>query len=97
MGTSPGSRSRKGADDAASTNTSPSKGEKGEGSTSAAVKIPLSKRLPVMTEYQLQAYHSSAIKISADPAHPKSASAKTALPLIVAEMKRRSSGVAVAE
>jgi hypothetical protein len=60
-------------------------------------KLSLSKRLPDMTDYQLSAYHSSALRISADPAHPKNVSAAAGLPLIVQEMKRRADGLKTAD
>lgn len=50
---------------------------------------PLSERLPTMSDYQLTAYLSSAVRIGRDPAHPKHASAISAMPKIEAEIRRR--------
>lgn len=55
----------------------------------SAGRVPLAKRLPDMTDYQLLAYQTSAVRISRDTTHPKSASAKVALPMIEKEMSRR--------
>lgn len=55
----------------------------------SAGRVPLAKRLPDMTDYQLLAYQTSAVRISRDTTHPKSASAKVALPMIEQEMSRR--------
>ena len=52
-------------------------------------RVPLAKRLPDMTDYQLLAYQTSAVRISRDTTHPKSASAKVALPMIEKEISRR--------
>lgn len=54
---------------------------------------PLSKRLPVMSDYQLRAYQASASRIGADPEHPKNASAILAIPKIEAEIRRRADGL----
>ncbi len=49
----------------------------------------LSERLPGMSDYQLRAYQSSAIRISGDPAHPKHEAAVRAVPQIEEEIRRR--------
>lgn len=51
---------------------------------------PLAERLPGMTDYQLRAYQHSADRISRDARHPKHAAATRALPMIEAEIQRRS-------
>lgn len=55
----------------------------------SAKQPPLSQRLPGMSDYQLAAYQSSATRIGNDPEHPKHASARKAIPLIEAEIRRR--------
>lgn len=57
--------------------------------SSAAKQLPLSQRLPEMSDFKLQAYQASANRISRDPEHPKTASATKAIPLIEAEIRRR--------
>jgi hypothetical protein len=42
-----------------------------------------------MSDYQLAAYQSSATRIGNDPEHPKHASARKAIPMIEAEIRRR--------
>lgn len=54
-----------------------------------APKIAFAKRLPDMSDYQLSAYQASANRISRDPEHPKNASAIRSIPLIEAEIRRR--------
>jgi hypothetical protein len=63
-------------------------------SAASSAREPLSKRLPAMTDYQLRAYHESAMRIARDTAHPKSAESKAALPLVEKEISRRATGVA---
>jgi len=66
--------------------------------TKAAVATPdreLAARLPTMTDYQLRAYHMSTERISRDTAHPKSAAAKAALPLVEKEISRRATSPGV--
>jgi hypothetical protein len=55
----------------------------------------LSARLPTMTDYQLRAFHMSTARISRDDAHPKSAAAKIALPLVEKEISRRATSPGV--
>jgi len=55
----------------------------------------LAARLPTMTDYQLRAYHMSTERISRDTAHPKSAAARTALPLVEKEISRRATSPGV--
>ena len=55
----------------------------------------LAERLPTMTDYQLRAYHMSTERISRDTAHPKSAAAKAALPLVEKEISRRATSPGV--
>jgi hypothetical protein len=55
-------------------------------------QAPLSQRLPEMSDHQLVAYQMSAQRISADPQHPKNAAALRAVPLIDAEIRRRTPG-----
>lgn len=60
-------------------------------STSVNAKQPsLSERLPEMTDFKLSAYQASAARIGSDPAHPKNGAARRAIPLIAAELLRRS-------
>jgi hypothetical protein len=49
----------------------------------------LAKRLAEMTDFALRAYQQSTMRISRDPKHAKSASAKIALAAIETEMARR--------
>ncbi len=61
-------------------------------SSSVNAKHPsLSERLPEMTDFKLNAYRASAARIGADPAHPKNSAARRAIPMIAAELQRRSS------
>ena len=55
----------------------------------------LATRLPTMTDYQLRAYHMSTARISRDTAHPKSAAALAALPLVEKEISRRATSPGV--
>jgi hypothetical protein len=55
----------------------------------SAKQLPLSQRLPGMSDYQLAAYQSSATRIGRDPEHPKHASARKAIPMIEAEIRQR--------
>jgi hypothetical protein len=52
-------------------------------------QLPLSKRLPGMSDHQLVAYQASAHRIAGDATHPKHATARRAIPLIEAEISRR--------
>ena len=54
---------------------------------------PLSKRLPGMSDAQLMSLQKAATRISLDAEHPKHANATTALPLIDAEIGRRTAGL----
>lgn len=54
-----------------------------------APRIPLSKRLPDMSDYQLTAHHRAAVRISGEKGHAKHAIAQHALPMIEAEIRRR--------
>jgi len=58
-------------------------------------RIPLSKRLPGMTDHQLTAHHRAAIRISGEKGHAQHAIAEHALPLIEAEIHRRTTEPAV--
>lgn len=58
---------------------------------------PLSKRLPDMSDAQLMSLQKAATRISLDAEHPKHANAATALPLIDAEIGRRTAGLAESE
>lgn len=65
-------------------------------SSSVNEKHPsLSERLPEMTDFKLNAYKASAARIGSDPAHPKNGAARRAIPMIAAELQRRS-GLAAA-
>lgn len=59
----------------------------------AGKRPPLAERLPNMTDYQLVAYQSSAVRIMGDPQHPKFGAAGRALPLIQKEIHRRATGL----
>jgi hypothetical protein len=61
--------------------------------SSDAPKLPLAKRLPDMSDYQLSAYQASANRISRDTEHPKNATAIRSIPLIEAEIRRRADGL----
>jgi hypothetical protein len=50
---------------------------------------PLVQRLPDMSDAQLLSLQATAIRIAQEPTHPKHNSATTALPLIDAEIGRR--------
>jgi hypothetical protein len=52
-------------------------------------RIPLSKRLPGMTDHQLTAHHRAAVRISGEKGHAQHAIAQHALPLIETEIRRR--------
>ncbi len=54
-----------------------------------AKRPPLSKRLPGMSDAQLVSVQSAAQRISQEEGHPKQAAARTALPLIEAEIGKR--------
>lgn len=60
-----------------------------QSTSSSGKQAPLSQRLPGMSDYQLTAYQSSAARIGRDPEHPKHASARKAIPMIEAEIRRR--------
>jgi hypothetical protein len=60
----------------------------------AGDKQPLSERLPAMTDHMLRAYQASAQRVSTSPGHPKHAAALRAVPLIEAEIRRRTDGLA---
>jgi len=55
---------------------------------------PLSKRLPDMSDAQLTSLQKAATRISLDVEHPKHANAAIALPLIDAEIGRRTTALA---
>ena len=55
----------------------------------ATKHLPLSRRLPDMSDYQLSAYQASARRIGGDPNHIKYASALKAIPMIETEIRRR--------
>ncbi len=55
---------------------------------------PLSRRLPGMSDAQLMSLQKAATRISLDAEHPKRANATTALPLIDAEIGRRTASLA---
>lgn len=53
-------------------------------------RLPLSRRLPDMSGYRLIAHHLAASRIAGETHHPKNATARRALYLIEAELRRRS-------
>jgi hypothetical protein len=59
------------------------------------IRPPLVKRLPAMTDERLLSLQRAAMQISIDPEHPKHGSATAALPLIDAEIGRRTASLAV--
>lgn len=68
-----------------------------DGSSVTDPKLPLSQRLPTMTDSQLYAHQASAHRISLDVRHPKNATALKAIPKIEAEIGRRAAGLAAAK
>jgi hypothetical protein len=64
--------------------------------SAAGPTAPLAERLVGMSDHMLRAYQSSAQRVSADPAHPKHAAAQRAVPLIAAEILRRTNAIAAA-
>jgi hypothetical protein len=63
--------------------------EKEKPASTAGPTAPLADRLPAMTDHMLRAYQSSAQRVSGDPGHPKHGAAVRAVPLIEAEIRRR--------
>jgi hypothetical protein len=59
-----------------------------------ARRPPLASRLPDMSDERLLSLQQAATRISLDAEHPKRGSATTALPLIDAEIGRRTAGLA---
>lgn len=60
-----------------------------EAAVPAVKRPPLVQRLPEMSDGQLLSLQATAIRIAQEPGHPKHNSATTALPLIDAEIGRR--------
>lgn len=60
----------------------------------AVRRPPLAKRLPKMTDERLLSLQRAATRISRDPEHSKHGSAITALPMIDAEIGRRTASLA---
>ena len=58
---------------------------------------PLTKRLRDMSDAQVASLQRTAMRISMDAEHPKQKRAKTALPLIDAEIGRRAASLSMAE
>jgi hypothetical protein len=73
--------------------SSPRTAERKSASATDAPKIPFAKRLPGMSDHQLNAYQATANRISRDAEHPKNATAIRSIPMIEAEIRRRADGL----
>jgi hypothetical protein len=57
-------------------------------------RLPLSRRLPAMSDERLFSLQQAATRISLDAEHPRNAAATAALPRIDSEIGRRAAGLA---